>query len=333
LVRSASIADSMGTQRYDTLSNLLREAERTNQGFLFDGWGPGLTFITRSYREDAANGPATLVLDASAGHLMEPFSPVDDDQVTINNMGVTRVGGTAATYTDTTGPRGINAIGDYSNSIDVNPADEDNLQAYAEWLVALGTREGYRYPSVSFALEPNAELIAGWLDCTPQSRIDVSNITAVRRQHTDATIRLLLEGWQETIGLHTWRVVANTSRADGWNVVRLAAATGSTGDGVGRMDTDGSQLNASVAAGATSISVKTNTGPLWVTSSGTGADADSFPFDISLGGIKATVTACTGTSSPQTMTLSAGLPRAFTGSTTVGAGTPIKLWNPPVLAM
>lgn len=321
--------DSMGPQYYDTITNQLREIERTGQGVLCDGLGPGLTYVTRGYREKQANGPATLVLDAAQAHLMEPFTPIDDDQLTINNCDVNRRDATAVSYIDRSGPMGVDAIGDFSTSYTLNPEGDSGLVGYAEWVVGIGSRTGYRYPSVSFALETNPDLIGGWLDVTPQSRLDIENITSIRRQHPDYTIRLLVEGWHEEIDAFTWRVTANTSPADPWNVIRLAAATGSTGDGVGRLQTVDSQLNANYTSG-TSISVKTNSGNIWVT---TAVDADSFPFDIDVGGCKATVTAITGASSPQTFTLSAALPRAMTGSTTIGAGTPVKVWRPPVFAI
>lgn len=326
---NSSITDTMGPQYYDTLTALLREIESTGQGLLYDGLGPGLTYVTKEYREAAAAASAALTLDAASGHLMEPFAPVDDDQKTINHATVNRHNGTTRHYADRSGSLGADKIGEFATSITPNPISDDNLIRYAEWLVSAGTYEGYRYPSVSFALETNNSLIPSWLACTPQSRIDVTNAAAVRRGHSNNTVRLLLEGWQETISAFTWRVTANTSPAEPWNVVRLASPTGSTGDDICHMDTDSSQLNTSVALGATSISVRTNSGPLWVTSA---ADADSFPFDISLGGARVTVTAISGASSPQTFTVSA-LPRAFTGSTTPGAGAPIKVWNPPVLGL
>lgn len=327
---SPRITDTMGPQFYDTLTNLLRECEVTGQGVLYDGLGPGLTYVTQRRRESNATGPALLVIDAAQAQLMEPFSPVDDDQLTINHVDVARRGGTDQTYSKTTGPMSVDAIGDYATAITVNTVTDDGLVGYAEWLTNVGTEEGYRYPSVSFALEANPSLIPGWLTCTPQSRIDVTNVQAVRRQHPAETIKLLLEGWHESINAFTWRVTANTSQAAPWNVVVAAADTGSTGDGILHMETDDSQLNADAAEDATSISVRTNSGPRWVNSS---EDADSFPFDIDIGGVQATVTAISGTSSPQTFTLAAGLPRAFTGSTTTGAGTPIRVWRPPVVGL
>ena len=330
-----SITETMGPQYYDTLTALLRECELTGQGLLYDGISAGLTYVTKERRAANANGPAALVIDAAQHQMMEPFAPIDDDQLTQNHCDVSVRNGATISYVDADGPVGGNAIGDYATSYGVNPEHDTDLLHYAQWTVGIGTQPGYRYPSVSFALETNPELISGWLDCLPQSRIDVTNVTAIRRQHPTETIKLLLEGWQETIDAFTWRVTANTTSAEPWNVVRLAAATGSTGDGICHLDTDGSQLNANAAAGATSISVRTlGSGPLWVTSSG---DSDSFPFDLDIGGCKVAVTAIGAASSKvQTFTLaSPGLPRAFTGSTTEGAAaaTPVKVWRPPVFGL
>lgn len=328
-VPNASVIDSLGPQYWDTFTNLIRECERTGQGLLFDGLDPGLTYVTKRRRETNANSAPTLTLDASAGHLMEPFEPTDDDQQTVNRCDVSRRNATVVTHTDLTGTLGVQAIGEYASSIEVNTDDDIGLIRYGEWAVNLGSREGYRYPTVSFALETNSSLIASWLACIPTSRIDVTNITTIRRQHPDHTIKLLLEGWQEDIAAFTWRVTANTSTAEPWNVVVLAAATGSTGDGICHLQTESSQLNANYTSGTT-ISVRTNTGLRWIT---TGEDSDSFPFDIDVGGVKATVTGITSTTSPQTFTLSAALPRTFTGSTTAGAGTPVKVWRPPVYGL
>lgn len=327
---NTSVTSAVGSQHWDTLTNLFREAERTGLGVLHDGLGAGLTYVSRKRRALNATA-ATLTVDAAAGQLMEPFTPEDDDQRIINSASATQLNGAAASYTDLTGPNGVNAIGEFSTSMSVNADDPSNLVGYAQWLVAQGTRSGYRYPTISFALESAPALIAGWLACIPQSRIDVTNIASVRQQHASDPIWLLLEGWTETISMFEWRVVANTSPAEVWNTIRLAAATGSTGDDICHMDTDSSQLNTTASAGATSISVRTNSGPLWVQSS---ADADSFPFWVTVGGLRVQVTAISGASSPQTFTLaSPGLPAAKTGSTTPGAGAPIAVWRPPVLAL
>lgn len=327
----ASITLTCGPQFWDTLSNTLRETEVTGQGLLYDGLGTGLTYVSRRFRQQRA-AAAALTLNAASGHLMEPFEPIDDDQVLFNHYTVSRHGGNQGVeYLDVTGFEGTDVVGDHATSLTVNPDTDDGLVGYAEWGVNLGTVTGFRYPTISFALHTNASLIPQWLACTPQSRIDVTNITSIRPQLSPDPIWLLLEGWTETISMFEWKVVANTSSAEPWVPTRLAAATGSTGDDICHMDTDSSQLNASAALGATSISVRTNSGPLWVTSA---ADADSFPFYVTVGGLRVQVTAISGASSPQTFTLaSPGLPAAKTGSTTPGAGAPISVWRPPALGL
>jgi hypothetical protein len=329
---ATSIAATMGPQYWDTLSNIVREAELTGLALLYDGLAPGFTYVSRRFRQVAAAGPAALTLDASSGHLTLPWDPIDDDQVLFNHYQVNRHGGNQGVeYIDRTSPEGTDIVGDHANSWTVNPNADDGLIGYAQWGVNVGTVPGFRYPTTSFALHTNASLIPSWLACLPQSRIDITNITAIRPQLSPDPIWLLLEGWTETISMFEWSVTANTSSAEPWNVIRLAAATGSTGDDICHMDTDSSQLNTSAALGATSISVRTNSGPLWVTTTG---DADSFPFWITVGGLRVQVTAITGASSPQTFTLaSPGLPAAKTGSTTPGSGTPIAVWRPPVLGL
>lgn len=54
-------------------------------------------------------------------------------------------------------------------------------------------------------------------------------------------------------------------------------------------------------------------------------DADDYPMNLDVGGVKITATACSDGYSPQTMTISAA-PVART------SGVPVKLWNPPTLA-
>jgi hypothetical protein len=68
----------------------------------------------------------------------------------------------------------------------------------------------------------------------------------------------------------------------------------------------------------------TSTSPLWTTASG------DVPFDIAVGGERMTVTAVSGTSSPQTFTVTRhvnGVTKAHT------AGEDVRLWFPPIYAM
>jgi hypothetical protein len=93
----------------------------------------------------------------------------------------------------------------------------------------------------------------------------------------------------------------------------------------GRADTDGSTLASGVSSSAVTLSVATVSGfPLWTTA------AADFPFDIAIAGERVTVTNITGSSSPQSFTVT----RAVNGvSKAQSAGADVRLWFPPILAL
>jgi hypothetical protein len=96
---------------------------------------------------------------------------------------------------------------------------------------------------------------------------------------------------------------------------------------LGRADTDGSQLASAVNASATSWSVAVTAGPLWITTATRPAE---FPLSVTCGGEEVTVTAITGTSSPQTFTVT----RSVNGiSKPQSAGTALSLTYPMRLAL
>ena len=320
---STNPADTLGPQYVDTLSNLLRECETTGIGRLYDGLNIGLTYVTRLLRESQQ---PLLTLDVSQGAVVMPFAPVYDDQNLINQATVNRRNGSSFAVTDTTS---ADADGVYAAALQVNQADDNSLGFTAKWVARASslTRDAYRYPGWTFALEKQPALIADWLACFPSCRVDVTNIDTARSQHPAGTIRNVLEGWHERISQHRWVVEANTSSYEPWRVVTLADATGSTSDTVGRYEPDSdtdSTVNTSAAAGATSLSVAF-TGTRWVTTADTGG-SDNFPLTVDINGWPVTVTDITGTTSPQTFTVSA-LEHAVT------AGDPITIYQNPIMGM
>jgi hypothetical protein len=320
---STNSADTVGPQYVDTLTNLMRECETTGLGRLYDGLNIGLTYVTRLLRESQQ---PKMTVDVAQGAVVMPFEPVFDDQNTVNQATVQRRNGSSYTATDSTS---ADAVGLYTTSLTVNQADDTWLKLTAKWLARASSliADAYRYPSFSFALEKQPSLIADWLTCFPSCRIDVSNIDQARSQHPTGTLRNVLEGWTETISQHQWHVTANTSSYEPWKVITLADATGSTEDTVGRYEPDSdtsSTVNTSAAVGATSLSVAF-TGTRWVTTADTGG-SDNFPLTVAINGWPVTVTNITGTTSPQTFTVSA-LTHA------VAAGDPITIYQNAVLGM
>ena len=94
----------------------------------------------------------------------------------------------------------------------------------------------------------------------------------------------------------------------------------------GRGDTDGSELASGTGTADATLSVSA-TGPsglIWTTSAG------DFPFDIGIGGEQMTVTDITGSSSPQSFTVT----RSVNGVVkSHSAGDDVRLWFPPVYAL
>jgi hypothetical protein len=227
----------MGPQRPLPFVALMREVETVDQGVLYDGVGPGLRYVARSERENAATD-----LAVSAADLVAPFEPTDDDQRDRNRVVATSATGAKTSYEDTDGPRGTAAIGVYDSSVDPNIADTSFLQDYASWAVHLGTVEGYRYPSVTMNMRAvaAAALAADVLAVTPSSRITVSDVDTLALP--DATVDLLAEGVSHALTTHSWTFTAKCSPFDPWIIGTVASETGDTDEDLIRLDTDGAFL-------------------------------------------------------------------------------------------
>lgn len=339
-----SYALRMGPQIVDSIVNLLREAETTAQGILFDGLAPGVIAVMSYARE---NLQPALTIDAASGDLVMPFFPADDDQGNVNRATVTAKQASEYVYEDVDGPLGTNAIGIYDEAQTVSLTFSSDAAHHAGWLVHQGTIEGYRYPNLSLNLAKTPRLLqlgndgvfpgedvypsstlyplplpapTGWLDVLPGNRVDIVNLDAARTQVPEGRTSVLVQGWTETISQFRWDVSVNCSPYDPWQIFGLSEDTLDSSEFTGHLDTDESTLAVSAATGATSLSVAVSSGPLWTTNS------DDLPFNISLAGRMVTVTAISGASSPQTFTVEP-IPA------TAPAGVPIALWKPRALGL
>jgi len=174
---------AMGPQPDDTLLNVLQQVEDLDQGLLFeplDQFGLGY----RTYVSLTNQAPA-VVADYSQGQLSQVLVPTEDDQLTRNYVTVTRsyipvskssqaspvrgigkfypalakiVAGIGSSYTamQTTGPLSTqdppNGVGQYTYSITINCENDSQLVAVANIILALGTVDDYRYPTITFDL-------------------------------------------------------------------------------------------------------------------------------------------------------------------------------------
>jgi hypothetical protein len=269
-------------------------------------------------REDTYAGEVSPTLALTWGlNVAPPLDPTDDDQRVRNDVTVTRRGGAQATVEVTTGPLSTAAppagIGRYRDSVEVTLLRDDQAEQHAAWRVHEGTWDELRVPAISVDLAASPGLI-DQVDATEVG--SVLTVAATPSWLAARGLRQVVEGWSETLDAYGWDLVFVTSPADLWR----ALTPGSTADSSARarLDTLGSSLAGGVTAVATSLSVSTPAGALWSTLAG------DVPAEIIVGGIEVmTVTAVTGTSSPQTFTVTRGSP-AFAHA----AGADVRVHRP-----
>lgn len=317
-----STGAAMGPQRPGTLLDLLGECEIADDGVIFEPKGSlGLVLRTRASKYNQA---AELTLSYSGGNISEPFEPVDDDQGVINDVTVTRVGGSSARAELTSGPLSVLpppfGIGRYDTDVPLNVAADAQLPDQAGWRVHVGTWDEARYPSIRVDLAKNPALIG---TVTALDVGDLATVTGLPLWVPPGPVDLILEGYTETFGHpNDWDIVGNYSPGGPYRVLQADSAT------YGRADSLTSTLAAGVSSSATSLSVAVVSGSaLWIT---TATFPAQFPFTAVVGGEEVTVTAITGTTSPQTWTVTRG---ANGISKAQPGGAQIRLARPVAVAL
>lgn len=325
----------MGPQGQDTLQDLLQEVETTDLGQQFEPRSQ-LALGYRTLASMCSQSPA-LELDYAAS---EPggvsgdgtdngLDPSYDDLLSKNDWTVTR--GAAS------GPQGAtvevalsdgsamstgsppNGMGDYANSQTVNTEYDGQLQDVAGWMVHTGTVDDLRWPVIPVNLA-RPEMAALLQDAVALDIGDMVQVDSLPDAVLYDPVKQVVLGTKESLGGFHWTHEYNAVPESAYEVVIL-------GDPVyGRVDTDGSQLASGVSATATTLSVAI-TGPSGILWSPLSAD---WPFDIAVGGERMTVTAVSGTTSPQSLTVT----RSVNGVVKAqAAGTDVRLWFPPILSL
>ncbi|MCY0943530.1 hypothetical protein [Streptomyces antarcticus] len=282
----------LGAQRPDTLLGLLRQCEAADGGILYeDRERTALRYRSRASRYSQ---PVALTLDYSVdGHIAPPLEPVDDDQMVRNDRTIERTNGSSARAVLETGPLSVqdppDGVGIYDDSVTLNLRSDDQTEPIADWLLHLGTWDEARYPTVHIDLAAAPSLIPDVLALEIGDRIQIINPP---EWLPPGPIDLIVEGYTEVIGHpNDWDVILNCSPAGPWNVAVLDDAS------LARLGGGASTLVSGINTTATSLSVATASGPLWTTSAG------DLPLTVEIGGETMTVTAVSGASSPQTLTV------------------------------
>lgn len=274
-VDSDDLSPAMGTQRVDTLINLLREIEATDHGLLCDGLFFGVSYFEGAYPEDQPLG-SFLTLDATGDDITPPFAPIDDDQALRNQWQVTNREGSTITASQTDGPLGTDAVGIYGSTATINAQDDQYTTQSANWLVHTGTVEGYRYPTVSFALHRSPDLLDTWINANPDIanytplwlRLDIINLPVALTQMPPGTQSLLIQGYTETIDKFTWDVVANCSLYEPYRIARLAHTTSDADEFLCHLESDGSTITPATVLNS-NTTFESSVSPWTATSGGT----------------------------------------------------------------
>ncbi|MGH3882116.1 MAG: hypothetical protein ACRDRC_01770 [Pseudonocardiaceae bacterium] len=318
-------SEIIGPQRALTLFGLLTETADADSGTLYDTRADnGVT-----YREHSSlyNQNDVFTLDYGGAQVAPPFEPVDDDQLTSNDVTVTRLGGGSARAQLVTGRMSVlepaeGGAGRYQSGSTLNVGFDTQLDNIAGFKLHLGTVDESRYPTVnvdlgSAAVVADPALSAKIIDFDIGDRFVITNPSD---GHTPDNIVQLALGYREHISSFRHTISINAAPAAPYEVLELDSGTGFSG----KLGTAGSVLGSGATSTATSLSVATADGTLWTTS---GAN---MPTPVMLGGEELSVTAISGTGSPQTFTVT----RSVNGVTkSHSAGAEIRLKNPPTLAL
>jgi hypothetical protein len=299
-----ALVNRMGWQAAGKPLDLYRQCEDVDGGVLFE------RPFALAYQPRAAryNQTPALVLDAQ-DDLAEAPAPDSSDQQYRNRWEIKRTEGSSVVAQADEVTAGALV---YPDSAELLLHEDAQLADQAGWRLHLTSQRGLRWPLIDIDLAARPDLIDQWLNCRVGSRIAATNpMQDVAGQDID----VLLEGYTLTIDIVHFKIAANCSYGPAWDVA--------TADGEQRVPADGSTLDDTLGAADMTLSLaSTAENGVW------GTDAADFPLDIRVGGERITLSAISGTTSPQTATISArgvnGVQREWP------AGSEVDVWYPAI---
>ncbi|WEH40804.1 hypothetical protein [Streptomyces sp. AM 2-1-1] len=314
-------SEALGPQGRVQLLDLLAEVGETDGGILAERMDQlGLVYRARNTLYNQA--PA-LTLDYAVGEVSAPLEPTDDDDGLTNDMTVTRAGGGSGRSVATTGPLSTaspetGGVGVYEQAITLSLGSDAQTEQIASWLVHLGTWDEARYPSVRVELHRHPGLIPAAMRLRPGHLVRIVNPPLYTGP---GPLDLIVRQIQHEPTPRTWVLTLVCAPAGPYRV-------GVYDDPVrGRYDTGGSQLASTATPTSGTLSVAYTDGVRWIT---TASHPGHFPFDITVGGERMTVTAISAAVSPQIFSVI----RSVNGvSKTHVVGAAVRLADPTVYAL
>jgi hypothetical protein len=302
----------MGPQRPAKLLDLFDECATADHGILGEQRG-SLGLFYRS-GQSMLGQPTRLSLQRAKPkrQVIDPFEEVDDDLRTVNDVTASRVDGSSYRIEDPQIAAGV--VERYQQPVEVNVDSDLRLPSQAGWRYHLGTWPEPRFPQVWTDVAKDADLVEDVLGFGVGDRLEVSDPPP-----GCPPVDQLADGIVEELERFQWRMGINGHPARPWDTAIV------DDDDFGRVDTAGSETSGSFTSGtSTSMSVATTLGTIWTT------EINDFPFDIEVAEVRLTVTNITGSSSPQTFTITQTPVNGV--AKVIPTGTPVQLWQGAVVA-
>lgn len=286
----------MGPQQADTFMSLLTEIRATDDCRIDDErFTIGLTMTTR--RGLYGQSPALTLTYPS--QVAIPFTKLIDDAAIRNEVTVKNRLGGETTVALLTGAASIQpppaGVGEVKLTVDVNVADDRQMDNIGTWWLAKSTLTDPRFASVTVDLLANPGLASAAMSVREGSMIRVTG-------YNYDPIDLLVVGIVEKVGPGAlWSIQFQTEPYEPYRI-------GTYDDGTWRWDARTSTLSAGATSAATSLtSTCTDPTDVWTTSAG------SLPMDLTVSGEVVRVTAVTAAGAAPTYTQTLTVTRAING--------------------
>jgi hypothetical protein len=272
----------------------------------------------RTRRKAESDVSTGIVINMSLPRRLGPPTPVADDQQVTNRVTVARIGGVSATVEQTDGPTGTATVGTFDASVSLSMRVDSTAVQHAGWLLSVGSATGPRVRGLRMDLAgmPTlADVWAGVCSRGPGEWMTIIGLDQVALGHDPADVNIIIQGWRQRVTPYEWVVEVDGTPADPYHVPVVAVESGDVGRFVGRVHLDGQTVGVTVPAGSTSLSVVTPAGARLLTTV-----ADDYPMLLDVAGLTVSATGCSGSSSPQTLTVVAS-----DLAKTISAGSTIEL--------
>lgn len=308
----------MGWQPVATFAELLQQCVEADGGLLLEARDAlGLVYRPRT---TLYNQTPAVVLDYAAGHIADPFQPVDDDDQVVNDVTVERAEGSTVRVQLVDGPLSVqpppDGIGAYEQQAKLNLLDDSQLADRASWLLHLGTVDAARYEQVRVLLD-GAALAA---DPTRSAAVaaadagDVLQLDELPAWLPPGPELVMVYGYEEQADSFAWSITWTAGPGSPWTV--------GVADAGQRASAGGATLATAITATSTTLQLTApDGGAVWTT------DPADFPLDLLVGGELVTLSGITGSSSPWTATVSAravnGVIRGWPAGTAVDVSQPV----------